>query len=190
MGELSPNTTNHLKTLVDNVTKKKDGAPGLVVVAVDRNGDTLFEHASGKRGLDSSEPMTTDTVFWIASCTKMIVSIAAMQLVEQGKLALDDVELVERICPELKEVKVLVEDSNGNLKLVEKERGITLRMLLSHTGNFPLQSEKPFFFIVNISAKQLDSATPFSIPNSTAGTEPSVWTSSRVFQETSSLNRS
>ncbi len=43
--------------------------------------------------------MTADTVFWIASCTKMIVGIACMQLVEQGKLALDDVELVEKIAP-------------------------------------------------------------------------------------------
>ena len=74
--------------------------------------------------------MTVDNVFWIASCTKTIVGIACMQLVEQGLLALDDSRQVETICPELKEVKVLQDDG----KLVPKKRGITLRMLLSHTG--------------------------------------------------------
>lgn len=75
--------------------------------------------------------MTLDTVFWIASCTKLITSIACMQLVEQGKLALDDAKLVEKIAPELKDVKVI---DNG--KLVAKEGGVTLRMLLTHTAGF------------------------------------------------------
>jgi len=53
-----------------------------------------------------------------------------MQLVEQGKVPLDDANELERICPELKDVKVLQEDGT----LVDKKRGITLRMLLTHTG--------------------------------------------------------
>lgn len=78
--------------------------------------------------------MTVESVFWFASCTKLITAVAAMQLVEQGKLALDDGEQLERYLPELKEIKVLEEDENGRLRLVEKKRKITLRMLLSHTG--------------------------------------------------------
>jgi CubicO group peptidase (beta-lactamase class C family) len=39
--------------------------------------------------------MDLESEFWIASCTKMIGGIAAMQLVEQGKLGLDDADLVE-----------------------------------------------------------------------------------------------
>lgn len=54
-----------------------------------------------------------------------------MQLVEQGKLALDDAKLVEKIALELKDVKVI---DNG--KLVAKEGDITLRMLLAHTAGF------------------------------------------------------
>jgi len=77
--------------------------------------------------------MTLDSIFWIASCTKMLVGIACMQLVEKGALSLDDSAQVERLCPELKQVKVLQEDGT----LVEKKRGITLRMLLSHTGRTP-----------------------------------------------------
>jgi CubicO group peptidase (beta-lactamase class C family) len=77
--------------------------------------------------------MTLDNIFWIASCTKMIVAMACMQLVEKRLLSLDDSQQVEQLCPELKEVKVLQDDGT----LVEKKRGITLRMLLSHTGESP-----------------------------------------------------
>jgi len=101
-------------------------------VVVDKNGEELFAHSAGKRGHESSEPMTLDSIFWIASCTKMITGIACMQLVEKGILSLDSSTLVESLAPELKEAKVLTEGG----KLVEKKRGITLRMLLSHTAGF------------------------------------------------------
>ncbi|KAN0076455.1 Beta-lactamase/transpeptidase-like protein [Elaphomyces granulatus] len=136
MGILSTQTVDSLRTKIDSVTSKPDGVPGLVAVVVDSTGENVFEYASGKRGLASAELMTTDTVFWVASCTKMITSIAAMQLVEQGRLVLDDVEFIERVAPELKDVKVLEEDPDGSLRLVEKKEGITLRMLLSHTAGF------------------------------------------------------
>lgn len=126
-----------LRNLLDKSTSgSSPSIPGLVYQAVDRNGDILFSYASGRRGLTtSSSPMTVDTVFWLASCTKMITGIACMQLVEQGRLALDDVEQLERLAPELKEVKVLRGDVKNGFEMVDKDRGITLRMLLSHTGN-------------------------------------------------------
>lgn len=119
-----------LQKTIDDITAADDGIPGLVFTAVNRNGDTIFSHASGKVGAGRDEPMTMDSVFWIASCTKMITGVACMQLVEQGVLSLDDVEQVEKLAPELKAVKVLQEDGT----LVDKEKGITLRMLLNHTG--------------------------------------------------------
>jgi CubicO group peptidase (beta-lactamase class C family) len=106
-------------------------------VAVNKDGQEIFAHASGKRGAETDEPMTLDSVFWIASCTKMIAGIACMQLVEQSKLHLDDPAEAEYLCPELKRAKVIHGyDLNQNLILAEKEKGITLRMLLSHTGEF------------------------------------------------------
>ena len=58
-----------------------------------------------------------------------------MQLVEQGRLALDDADLVERYFPELKTVRVLEGiDENGKAETVAKKNRITLRMLLNHTG--------------------------------------------------------
>ena len=58
-----------------------------------------------------------------------------MQLVEQGKLALDDADLVEKVAPELRDMKILKGfDAQDKPILVEKKNRITLRMLLSHTG--------------------------------------------------------
>lgn len=119
---------------LDSVTSNaaQTGLPGLVFVAVDRNGDEITATASGTRGLGMSEPMTLDTVFWIASCTKLLAAIACIQAVEESKLSLDDSQQVYKLCPELKAVKVLQEDGS----LAEKTKDITLRMLLSHTAGF------------------------------------------------------
>lgn len=130
MAKLSATTVQGLEQITDAACAdgEKDLA-GVTVVVVDKGGEELFSRAAGKRGVGSTEAMTLDSVYWIASCTKMICSLACMQLVEQGKLALDDPDLVEKHCPELKAVKVLQDDWT----LVEKKRGITLRMLLTHT---------------------------------------------------------
>lgn len=120
---------------MDDVTADPHKIPGCVAVVVDRDGKTVFSHASGKKGIDTNEPMSLDDVFWIASCTKMIGGIAAMQLVEQGRLALDDADLVERYCPELKTIRILKGiDENCKAETVAKKNRITLRMLLNHTG--------------------------------------------------------
>ncbi|KAK5141091.1 beta-lactamase/transpeptidase-like protein [Cryomyces antarcticus] len=130
---LSKKATETIQSSLDGVTSdSKTGISGMVFVAVDKHGKQLAAAASGNRGLNSKEPMTMDTVFWIASCTKLIGAIACMQLVEQGKLKLDDEKQCEEILPELKNMKVL--DESG--KLVDKKGGITLRMLLDHTAGF------------------------------------------------------
>lgn len=122
---------------MDEVTADVNKIPGCVAVVVDKTGKVLFQHASGKRGADSKEPMTLETVFWIASCTKMVCGIAVMQLVEKGVLALDDADMVERLAPELKTIRILKGfDENGKAELVEKKNRITIRMLLNHTGTF------------------------------------------------------
>jgi CubicO group peptidase (beta-lactamase class C family) len=124
-------SVKNLQTVLDDACKDAEkGLPGVVGVVIGKDGKERFASAAGKRGYGSSDPMTLDTIFWIASCTKMITGIACMQLVEQGKLSLDDAQQVENLCPELKGVKVM----NADGTLVDKKRGITLRMLLSHTG--------------------------------------------------------
>jgi CubicO group peptidase (beta-lactamase class C family) len=133
MKEISNQTLSQLQHITDAACVDQTvGIPGAVVVVVDKDGNEIFSHAAGKRGAGSNEPMTLDSVFWIASCTKMIVGIAVMQLVEKNVLNLDDATQVESLCPYLKDVKVLQPDGT----LVPKKRGITLRMLLSHTAGF------------------------------------------------------
>lgn len=68
----------------------------------------------------------------MASCTKVLVGVACMQLVEQGILSLDDGEETENLCPELKTLEVLKADGSFE----NKKRAITLRMLLTHTAGF------------------------------------------------------
>ncbi len=132
---LSSTASDGVRKMMDETTSDPNRIPGCVAVVVDKSGKTLFQHASGTRGVDTKEPMTLDSVFWIASCTKMIGGIAAMQLVEQGRLALDDADLVEKHCPELKHVKIIKGiDKHGKAETVGKKNRITLRMLLSHTG--------------------------------------------------------
>jgi D-alanyl-D-alanine carboxypeptidase len=99
MAKLSSEAVSALKERIDAVTAEPEGIPGVVYCAVNKDGDLLFEHASGKVGVGQERDMDMDTVFWIASCTKMITGIACMQLVEQGKLELDSVELVEKLAP-------------------------------------------------------------------------------------------
>ena len=134
-GQLSQSAMVEIQRMMDTTTADPNKIPGCVAVVVDRDGKTLFQGASGKRGVDSKEPMTLDTVFWIASFTKTIGGIAAMQLAEQGKLALDDADFVEKLCPELKTVRILKGfDEHGKPELVDKKNRITLRMLLNNTG--------------------------------------------------------
>jgi len=108
--------------------------PGVVAMAATEKG-LLYEGALGARALDQSAAMTPDTVFRIASMTKAIASVAAMQLVEQGKLKLT--EPVPNIDPALGSPQVLEGfDASGAPKLRPAKRPITLRHLLTHTAGF------------------------------------------------------
>src|SRR5712691_1027391 len=107
---------------------------GVVALAADDQG-VIYEGAYGKRAADAEAPMTVDTVVWIASMTKAITSVAAMQLVEQGRITLD--EPISNHLPEVSAVQVLDGfDEAGAPKLRPARRPITLRNLLTHTAGF------------------------------------------------------
>lgn len=108
--------------------------PGVVALAADDKG-VLYEGAFGKRNLQTGAAMTPDTMFWIASMTKAVTSVAAMQMVEQGKLSLD--KPISDVVLELSAAQVLEGfDAEGKPKLRPPKRPITLRHLLTHTAGF------------------------------------------------------
>jgi len=108
--------------------------PGVVALAADDNG-LIYAGAFGERELGSGVEMTLDTVCWIASMTKAVTSVSAMQLVEQGRLSLDDP--LAGVLPRLGSVQVLQGfDAAGAPRLRAPKRPITLRHLLTHTAGF------------------------------------------------------
>jgi CubicO group peptidase (beta-lactamase class C family) len=108
--------------------------PGLVAAARLPNGETV-EVAVGARGVDNPAPMTGDTLFWMASCTKALTSVAALQLVEDGRVGLDDP--VGRWLPKLAAPKVLKGFDEAEKPILEPAKEpITLRRLLTHTSGF------------------------------------------------------
>jgi CubicO group peptidase (beta-lactamase class C family) len=108
--------------------------PGVVAIAANDKG-VIYEGAFGTRNLAQGAAMTPDTIFRIASMTKAATSVAAMQLVEQGKLQLD--QPIGGVLPELSAPQVLEGfDDAGAPRLRPAKRPITLHHLLTHTAGF------------------------------------------------------
>lgn len=106
-------------------------APGMTAALAGPDG--VLQAAAGARGADNPAAMTADTVFWIASLTKAVTSVAAMQLVEQGRVGLD--EPVSRWLPRLAEPRVLDGfGDDGAPRMRPAKTPITLRHLLTHTS--------------------------------------------------------
>lgn len=125
------------KSEIDQVLRQKCEAkeiPGVVAMAATA-GETIYQGAFGKRDLGKDEAMTADSVFWIASMTKAITTAAGMQLVEQGRLSLD--EPIGKLLPDLASPQVLEGfDASGNPRLRPAKNPITLRLLMTHTAGF------------------------------------------------------
>jgi CubicO group peptidase (beta-lactamase class C family) len=108
--------------------------PGVVAMVANER-SVIYQGAFGVRGLDAAAKMSADTVFRIASMVKLLTSVAAMQLVERGKLKLD--QPAAKIDPTLGAPRVLTGfDAKGIPQLRPARRPITLRDLLSHTSGF------------------------------------------------------
>ena len=108
--------------------------PGVVAMAANE-GAVIYQGAFGVRDIAAASPMSTDTVFRIASMVKLLTSVAALQLVERGKLKLD--EPAGNVDPTLASAEVLTGfDAKGVPQLRPAQKPITLRNLLTHTSGF------------------------------------------------------
>ncbi|EJD54223.1 beta-lactamase/transpeptidase-like protein [Auricularia subglabra TFB-10046 SS5] len=122
--------SGQVQEILNSFVQPPTGVAGLVFGAIDRDGNILVSEAAGKRSLSKPEPLTLDTLFTIYSMTKFITGIAAMKLVEQGKLVLDDP--IETVISELADIQIMSE--GGGLRAPKTK--VTLRMLLTHTSGF------------------------------------------------------
>jgi methyl acetate hydrolase len=105
---------------------------GVVAVAATGEGP-VYEGAFGEADARAGAPMSTDTVFWLLSMTKSFTAMACMQLVEQGRLDLD--QKAGDILPQLAAPKVLEGfDASGAPRLRAARRPITVRHLITHTS--------------------------------------------------------
>jgi len=110
------------------------GAPGVVAMATDRNGN-VYEGAAGVRELGQTPAMTTDTVFFLASCTKALTGVALMQLVEEGRVTLD--QRAREFVPEIADIQVLEDfGADGEPRLRKPRSDITIDQLMLHTAGF------------------------------------------------------
>jgi len=103
---------------------------------VTQGGETIFLEAIGNRSPESEEDLTTEQVIRIYSMSKAITSAAIMQLVEQGKLGIDDP--VSMYIPSFATVQVY---EDGELRPANKE--ITIRELLTHTSGIAYDFSAP-----------------------------------------------
>ena len=106
------------------------------VLLIQQHGQPVLFESFGFRDVDSKRPMTTDTIFRLYSMSKVVTSVAAMMLVDDGKLSLDDP--LSKYIPAFADVKVGVEkrDENGKPVLAHQQldRPITIKDLLRHTS--------------------------------------------------------
>jgi len=138
--------------------------PGALML-IQRNGKTAYFNSFGVRDPATREPMTANTIFRIYSMSKPITTVAAMMLVEEGKLQLE--EPLSKYIPAFADVKVGVEkkgeDGKAGLDLVAPRRPITIQDLMRHTsgltyGFFGEGLVKKAYVDANLLAGDVDNA--------------------------------
>jgi CubicO group peptidase (beta-lactamase class C family) len=129
--------STRLKRLSDRLNEgvKNNELPGAVVL-IARNGKIVMFESYGFRDKEAKVAMTNDTIFRIASMTKPIVTLAAMMLMEEGKLTLAD--RVSMYIPAFSDTKVAVqkkkEDGTVETVLEPQFRPMTVHDLMRHTS--------------------------------------------------------
>jgi methyl acetate hydrolase len=116
--------------------------PGVVAMAADKNG-ILYHGAFGVSDIATGRTMREDDLFRIASMTKAVTSVAAMQLVEQGKFTLDDP--VQKYLPQFASVPKFVsfDAATGAYSLKPATNPVTVRHLFTHTSGIGYNFTSP-----------------------------------------------
>jgi CubicO group peptidase (beta-lactamase class C family) len=121
-----------LDTSLRGAVERKD-VPGVVALITNRE-RVLYQSAFGVADIATGRPLTMDALFRIASMTKPVTSVALMQLIEQGRLGLDDP--AEKYLPELAGLQVFesFDAATGAYRLRPASRPPTVKHFLTHTS--------------------------------------------------------
>ena len=155
---LPPQGATALSAFLKSATDRGD-VPGVVVAVVDKSG-VLYDEAFGKSSTVKSTPMTKDTIFNIASMTKAITSAAIMQLVDEGKLKVDDE--VGKFLPKWKDPQVISKfnEADASFETRPAKRQITIRHLLTHTSGIGYGFASPMLTKIMEKTKKTEMDSP------------------------------
>jgi CubicO group peptidase (beta-lactamase class C family) len=128
------------RVLADAVARKD--IKGVVAIVANRGG-VIYQGAFGSADATGVRPMTVDALFRIASMTKAITSVAAMQFFEQGRFKLDDP--AGKYLPELAKLSVFesFDSRTGAYTLRPAKTDVTVRQLLTHTSGLGYNFTSP-----------------------------------------------
>jgi CubicO group peptidase (beta-lactamase class C family) len=127
---LSAQRVERLKSVVQDYVNRNQIAGVTVVVA--RGGKAAVFEPIGRMDVEKNVPMRKDTIFRMASMSKAVTSVAAVILMEEGRLRLADP--VSKFLPAFKRTTVLVAGPGGTYGAVPAKREISVRDLLTHTA--------------------------------------------------------
>lgn len=138
---MMPTGKGSISTYLIQATEHAD-VPGLVAGVVDREG-VLYEASAGKLNVADDVDMPLDAIFRIQSMTKPITSVAALMLVEEGKIGLDDE--VAKYLPAWAGREVISEfnDADGTYRTRPPKRPLTIRHLMTHTSGIAYAFSNP-----------------------------------------------
>jgi methyl acetate hydrolase len=156
--------------------------PGIAATVVDSKGNRLFHKAFGVNDIKDSNSAKFDTTtpLMLWSCTKLITSLAALQLIEQGKIQLDDA--ASKYVPEISNIPVFDgKDSDGKLKTRNAKGEITIRHLFTHTSGFTYD----FFDVDTLGWRIQNGQTPCAY---LANDEPYMYTTPLRFDPGTGFN--
>jgi methyl acetate hydrolase len=127
-----PQSSSTIDEAMRSAVARKEVA-GVVVMAADRKG-IICQGAFGVADIAEARPLKLDALFRIASMTKAVTSTAAMQLVEQGRFAIEDP--VEKYLPEFAKLSVFesFDGATGAYRVRPATKAVTVRHLLTHTS--------------------------------------------------------
>ncbi|RME90900.1 MAG: class A beta-lactamase-related serine hydrolase [Verrucomicrobia bacterium] len=128
---LAPAALDEARQRLEKAVAEGEIAGGELLVLLD--GKPALHAVAGVLDVEDRTPWRSNTIVRIYSMTKPIVSVAAMQLHEQGRFGLDDP--VARYIPAFEQVRVLVEE-DGERRLVKPKRPVTVRDLFRHTSGY------------------------------------------------------